>query len=170
MGFFRWLTGTQKNENKNKRTYSGALGDQHTDSTSWAYDDPDVIKYSEIYYNNLEKLEERYSVLYNLGLIEGSEVDDFIELCERNIMEFKRYKEACASYKEEMPRNVPAYKRLAMIYEKQGRYEEAIEICAAAIHDGVVDDGTKGRMRGRLARLIRKYGEEIPESISELLD
>ena len=71
MGFFRWLTGTQKNENKNKRTYSGALGDQHTDSTSWAYDDPDVIKYSEIYYNNLEKLEERYSVLYNLGLIES---------------------------------------------------------------------------------------------------
>lgn len=170
MGFIKWLLNAQKEWEQNQKKQNTTVF--YTDSTPWAYDDPKVIRYSKIYYNNLEKLEERYSVLYNLGLIEGVEVDEFIKLCEQNIVDFNRYKEACRPYKEEMPYSVPAYKRLAMIYEKQGRYKEAIEICAKAINNGIVDDGTKGRMRGRLARLIRKYDGfvEVSDSILKLLD
>lgn len=170
MGFIKWLLNAQSEWEQKQKNRGSVRDDYYIDNAPWAYDDPKVIRYSKIYYDNLGKLEERYSIIYNMGLIEGDEVDAFIRLCEQNIIDFNLYKEACMPYKEEMPYNVPAYKRLAMIYEKQGRYREAIEICATAINNGVVDDGTKGRMRGRLARLIRKYDGDLPNSILKLLD
>lgn len=49
-----------------------------------------------------------------------------------------------------------SFKRLAIIYEKQRRYDEAIQICQRSIELGYVDDGTAGQMPDRIARLIRK--------------
>ena len=170
MGFIKWLLNAQGEWEQKQKNRGSVQNDYCIDNTHWAYDDPKVIRYSKIYYDNLEKLEERYSVLYNLGLIDGDEVNGFINLCKQNILDFNRFKEACKPYNEEMPPSVPAYKRLAMIYEKQGKYREAIEICATAINNGVVSDGTKGRMRGRLARLIRKYDGDLPDSILKLID
>lgn len=43
-----------------------------------------------------------------------------------------------------------------MLYEKQGRYEEAISICDEAIAAGATYDGTKNGMAGRKNRLAKK--------------
>ena len=56
-----------------------------------------------------------------------------------------------------------------MLYEKQARYDEAISICAIAIHNGITYDGSKGEMYGRLARLIRKAGKPVSDDILKLL-
>ena len=52
-----------------------------------------------------------------------------------------------------MPR-IPSFKRLAIIYEKQERYEEALDVCDQALEIGTTD-GTKGGFEGRKER-IRK--------------
>lgn len=54
------------------------------------------------------------------------------------------------------PGNVPAFKRLAIIYEKQGKYSEAIEICDKAICFGQISDGTDGGFKARKEKLISK--------------
>lgn len=150
------LDGYTKPQNKDVETYPSY------------YTETDLIAYT--YYKGLGDIEERYSVLYNMGLIDGSEVDIFISMCKQNIREYRLFVELLKKEGLELPLSVPAYKRLAMVYEKQARYEEAISICAEAIRMGAVDDGTKGRMRGRLARLIRKYNGDVPQNILRLLD
>lgn len=57
-----------------------------------------------------------------------------------------------------------------MIYEKQGNFQKAIDICAEAIEIGAINDGTKGQMRGRLARLIKKSEITPGEDILKLLE
>ncbi len=54
--------------------------------------------------------------------------------------------------------SIPSFQRLAIIYEKQARYEEAIEICEEALRYGLVDS-TKGGFQGRLRRLHKKLKE-----------
>lgn len=51
---------------------------------------------------------------------------------------------------------IPAFKRLAIIYEKQKEYEKAIEICEKAIEYGEESDGTKEGFRGRIKKLESK--------------
>ncbi|MCL2023596.1 MAG: tetratricopeptide repeat protein [Oscillospiraceae bacterium] len=48
------------------------------------------------------------------------------------------------------------FKKLCSFYEKIGMYDEAINICNLAIEKGVTEDGTKGKMCGRLERLKKK--------------
>ena len=55
--------------------------------------------------------------------------------------------------------NVPSFQRLAIIYEKQGRYKEAIKICQLAINYGLKDD-TKGGFEGRIDRLKKKANKK----------
>ncbi len=47
----------------------------------------------------------------------------------------------------------PAFKQLAILYERRGELERAAEVCRLAIKGGFDDDGTASKMRGRLARL-----------------
>ena len=54
----------------------------------------------------------------------------------------------------EIPR-IPSFQRLIIIYEKQGKIKEAIELCQHAIGLGL-HDNTKGGFEGRLARLQRR--------------
>lgn len=51
--------------------------------------------------------------------------------------------------------NIPVFKRLAIMYEKQGRYVEAIEISKKALKLKQTD-GTKGGYDGRIERLRKK--------------
>lgn len=134
-----------------------------------SFDELEVIRSSQVYYDNLMKIEEQYSVLFNSKVTEGSEVEQFIKLCKKNIREFNKYKEVCKSCGNEIPSNVPAYKRLIMIYEKQGNYEKAVEVCANAISNEVYSDGTKGGMRGRFERLLKKCGDNVTEEMLDLL-
>lgn len=54
--------------------------------------------------------------------------------------------------------NVPSFKRLAIIYEKQGKIEEAIQICEKAINYKLQ------AFEGRLEKLLKKSGIKNRES------
>ena len=58
----------------------------------------------------------------------------------------------------EVPR-IPSFKRLAIIYEKQERYADAIAVCDQALEIGTTD-GTKGGFEGRKDRLRKKLNDE----------
>lgn len=48
------------------------------------------------------------------------------------------------------------FKRLAILHEKRSEFLDAITICTMAIDRGIVKDGTKSGMIGRIQRLERK--------------
>ncbi len=50
---------------------------------------------------------------------------------------------------------VPSFQRLVIIYENQGRYKEAIEICNLALSYGLIDK-TKNGFKGRIEKLKKK--------------
>ena len=57
----------------------------------------------------------------------------------------------------DVPR-IPSFKRLAIIYEKQARYEDALAVCDQALEIGTTD-GTKGGFNGRKDRIRKKMDE-----------
>lgn len=56
-----------------------------------------------------------------------------------------------------MPRIV-SFETLVKIYDKQGLYDQAIEVCKLAIEYNI-DDGTKGGFQGRIERLEKKKSQ-----------
>lgn len=56
------------------------------------------------------------------------------------------------SMREEVKPPIPSFKRLAIIFEKQGKLDEAIEVCERAVKYKL-DDGTKGGFEGRIRKL-----------------
>ena len=56
---------------------------------------------------------------------------------------------------EYTPPLIPSFKRLAIIYEKEKRYGDAIEVCKKALRFNL-RDGTKGGFEGRIQRLKKK--------------
>lgn len=125
---------------------------------------------SSTYFKGLEEIESMWSVLHNLKTFEGDQADIFEMKCKQNISDLHAMLKANANYgfDSSVPPRVPAYVRLSMLYEKQGRYEEAIKICVEAIKAGATTDGNKGKMYGRLARLIRKSGLTVDEETLQL--
>lgn len=113
---------------------------------------------SSKYYDGLQKIESQWSVLYNLKCFSGPKAEKFITLCEDNIQAFFILQHIEKKYGEDSPPSVPAFKRLAMIYEKQKDFASAIKVCMDAIKCGATVDGSKGGMQGRLARLVKKAG------------
>lgn len=122
------------------------------------------------YCKQLERIRESYSVLNNLNLLIGEKANELISLCIQNIeLEAKirtkrEYYERCSfDYSE-------AYKYLCLIYDKQQKYENVATVCITAIRAGYVKDGTKGGMRGRLARTVKRGNLPITDEIAEALN
>lgn len=128
------------------------------------YQLPVVDPYEERYFAVIPEIEAAWSVLYNLKSYTGPQADAFEQKCLANIQDFMS---TPAAWRQGV-REVPAYTRLAMLYEKQERYDEAIDICSAAIRNGITIDGSKGQMYGRLARMIRKSGKTVSDDIIKL--
>ena len=126
--------------------------------------------YSDIYFADMEKIEAAWSVLNNLRIYQGEQVKQFEELCRRNIEDYKKMNAYDLDINPDypIPHHAPAYVRLTMLYEKQKKYKEAIDICVEAIKNGAYNDHSKGKMYGRLARLIRKSGIEVNADIVKL--
>jgi len=84
--------------------------------------------------------------------------DDYLEkcidYCQKDIKLYEEKLKDKPLFKENDTR-VHAFKRLAIIYKKQKRYEEAIEVCKKAIKYNM-RDSTKSGFEGRLERLKRK--------------
>ena len=122
--------------------------------------DEDYRQISEQYFSGMEAIESDWSVMYNLKDYEGERASIFIQNCKNNIEAFKIWKKISEKYKQDSPPCVPAYKRLAMIYEKQGLYENAAAVCVEALTMNVTVDDTKAGMKGRLTRMIKKAGRQ----------
>lgn len=72
--------------------------------------------------------------------------------CKKDISEIEKYKND-RIYKGNP--HVLSFKRLAILYEKQERYNEAIEVCKLAMKYKQ-SDGTKGGYESRLSKLQKK--------------
>lgn len=66
-------------------------------------------------------------------------------------------------FDQHLPYGDTPFKRLAMIREKIGDYEGAALACVQQLRLGIEEDGTKGGMRGRLVRMLKK-GNFPPDS------
>ena len=88
----------------------------------------------------------------------------FIQNCKNNIEAFKIWKKISEKYKQDSPPCVPAYKRLAMIYEN------AAAVCVEALTMNVTVDDTKAGMKGRLTRMIKKAGRQPSQQEFLLLE
>lgn len=116
--------------------------------------------YADSYFKELEQLEVMWSVIKNLDLLKSKEAITFEKLCISNKNAYLKMVDFDRKHNKDFitPAHAPAYVRLAMLYEKQGKWEKAIDICVEAIKNGAYDDHSKGKMYGRLARMIKKAG------------
>ena len=69
-------------------------------------------------------------------------------------------KEYINEYGKPLPKSYPSFKKLAVIYEKEGDYLEAINVCKKAIAAGYKQDGTQGGMPARMKKLKEKSIKE----------
>ena len=138
-----------------------------------------ILKKWHVVFDEHQMLSEQIGVAYtianNLSLPDSPEMHRVIELCKKDIALAEMFKRACierdeaaikAGYysKDDIGRALPSFptfKRLAIIYEKQKRYDEAIAVCERAIELGFINDGTEGQMPGRIARLMKKKGNKF---------
>lgn len=120
---------------------------------------------SDPYYELLERIEQNWSVLYNAKTFNNVLSDQLERDCVDSI---QLYEKLCAFYKkhgEKIPPNAPAFKRLAMLYEKRGEYEMAIAVCVRAISCG--ERGSKPS--SRLIRMAKKANRNLTDEELELV-
>lgn len=119
--------------------------------------------------SNHEEIAAEYTMLNTIGSFTGPQADKLIQKCVAATttieMLFPYYKK----YNQPLPTVSEIHKRLAMIYEKQGRYEEAALACVQAIRLGMTDDGTKGGMRGRLAKMVKLGAIPMNKELESIL-
>lgn len=159
-----------KKEPKMSYMYSDYAGSLYAEMNRDLMNHEMLRKYITRYYKGLEEIESMWSVMYNLKITFGEKADIFEAKCRQNLLDLFEMLKANEKYgfDSSMPPHVPAYVRLAMLYEKQEKYQEAIDVCVEAIKFGAINDGNKGKMYGRLARLIRKSGIDVNDDILAL--
>ena len=111
----------------------------------------EVKPVSDYYYHLLQLIQSEWSVLYNLNNYNGKRAEEFEKMCFNGIGCYMEMREIDLKYNKKTPLNVPAFTRLAMLYEKQGEYEKAVFICKEACALGI-------DQRSRLVRMIKKSG------------
>lgn len=111
----------------------------------------EVKPVSDKYYALMEKIERNWSVLYNSKNYTGRLAVSFEKDCLDDIAYYKKMYEIDSKYGESSPLNVPAFRRLAMLYEKQERFEESVTVCKEALSYGI-------DKRSRMLRMIKKAG------------
>lgn len=151
MGLISWLLGNSK---KDSNELSDELSIQK-ELENWEtfYD------YGEIwdaYLKHMHRIEKEWSKLTKSKAFISDAAIDFEQYCEKNISEAHRIYELEKSRKSPSPPNMPVFTRLAMLYEKQERYDDAIRVCADALKIGTININ----MPNRLLRMIKKAGRE----------
>ena len=103
------------------------------------------------YYYLLPLIQQEWSVLYNLKNFNGDKARAFEEMCLLAIVYYKDMHNIDLKYDKKTPLNVPAFTRLAMLYEKQGEYVKAAVVCKEACALGIDENN-------RLIRMLKKAG------------
>lgn len=112
------------------------------------------------YYNNV------IDYYYGLRDKEIDAIDKCIHYCKEDIkitpqvLNLMKSDKMFKHYNEEgklvfTPPRFPSFQRLAIIYDSQGKYQEAINVCKKAIKHNL-KDGTKTGFEGRIKRLEKK--------------
>lgn len=117
----------------------------------------------KLYFKQMEAIDVQWAVISNLRAYTSDEARNLELLCLQNIQIYNKIAGNYRSTGREEPHHAPGYVRLCMLYEKQKRFEDAVLICKQAIENGAYEDGSKGKMHGRLARLLRKAAAQIPD-------
>jgi len=98
-----------------------------------------------------------YNELIDVYYKQRDDRDDAIKKCIEYCKKDIEIAEEFVAEFGEVPR-IPSFKRLAIIYERQDRYEEALVVCDQALDIGTTD-GTKGGFEGRKKRLRKKMND-----------
>jgi len=109
--------------------------------------------YRHLTYNALIKL------YYGLREKKKDAVENCVFYCKEDIKHLQK-RDVLRVFKEEwgvLP-ECPSFTRLAIIYEKNGEYEKAIEICRIALELGI-EESTKSGFSGRIKKLKKKRGK-----------
>ena len=159
-----------KNEQAQSKQNTDYIGSLYSEMNQQIANNSAARIYIDKYYKGMEEIESMWSIMYNLKIINGEQADIFEQKCKDNISDLYKMLDANRKYgfDSTMPTRVPSYIRLSMLYEKQERYIDAINICVESIKAGAINDGNKGKMYGRLARLIRKSGIQVSDDILAL--
>lgn len=86
-------------------------------------------------------------------------IERCIECCKADIDSIDEFHQELQEENEDasLPR-IPAFKRLAIIYERQGEFEKALEVCEEAIQRSL-SDGTQGGFEARRERIENKMDQ-----------
>lgn len=125
-----------------------------------------ITPIADLYYPQMQDIEDDWSVLRDRKSYSGKKSEAFIHKCLENIDLYKRMIEIELRFGYRQPPNAPAFKRLAMLYEKRGDYEKSISVCVDALQCGAWGGG----MRKRLKQMIAKAGREARPEESVLIN
>jgi len=160
--FYFYLKGRKKNK-------PGELKDESNEKTSEKSQvlDPEVenLKTSEEMLKTLKSIKtpwERHLAyiqcldpIYKKRTLDQKMHDLAKDLAQAYFEEFSELKEAVFQELGEEPKVVVIFKQLAILFEEDHEYENAINVCRNAILLGLTD-GTKTGYEGRLERLDKK--------------
>lgn len=137
---------------------------------NWHFKEDEYEKYqkevksvSDNYYYLLQLIRREWSVLYNLKDYNGKKAQEFEKMCLTGINYYIEMRKIDLKYNKNTPLNVPAFTRLAMLYEKQGEYEKAAFICKEACLLGIDE-------RSRLLRMMKKAGRAPTDEEAALIE
>jgi len=139
---------------------------REAESAKWHEHQKAVSSVSRRYYAGLEKLQSDWSVLYNLKDYVGERAKRYETDCKTNIKAYHQMAEIDRQYGENSALSVPAYKRLAMLYEKQGNYEKSVSVCKETLSHKINTDDA----RSRLIRMVKKSGRTLTNDEIQLID
>lgn len=122
----------------------------------------EVKPLSDKYYSLMEKIEKDWSSLYKSKDYTSALSKRIEKECMDAIDYFKKMRSIDMKYGEPSPKNIPPFKRLAMLYERQGKYESSIETCKSAIFLEMDE-------RDRMLRMIKKAGRTPTEEEMEII-
>lgn len=123
----------------------------------------EVKPVADKYYTLLEKIEKDWSTLCNLKDYTGTLSQEIEQECLDSIHWFNKMHAIDIKYSETSPKNIPAFKRLAMLYERRSDYERATDVCKQAISLGMDE-------RSRMLRMIKKAGRTPTADEMELIN
>ena len=125
---------------------------------------------NRMHYENIEKIEIMYKMIYHANAYFSNKADELIELCKKDIAIAPDFIKHYQKYNQELPDSYGTYNRLAYMYEKRQEYDKAAQVCCEAIKTGFVEDGTTGKMYARLVRMIKKANyDTVPQEYLALI-
>lgn len=166
-GEYNQLAQSVQATTRTAQSYLKGVGSSAVRAKEYSFAEMVLLKALEVEDGNPTDRHFVYNTLIDLYYKQRDDRDDAIEkcitYCKRDIDSIDAFLTAwMTEYGDEEPPRIPSFKRLAIIYEQQGHYAEAVDICELAMDRGL-DDGTKGGFAGRKQRLQNKLDEERDE-------